>query len=171
MELPRQPEPDRKRSLPQHGLSGHSSCRESLVRLLPEWWLMSLRVFKFSKLFNYMQREVATTITFAGLVVAWTYFRIYLNLNILWSVWFEFDLIPYAVSFLPSHMFSSGCVQGRVYAVGTRNRSLARMVDEISDFHPSVPPAALEPLLVFLNLTDLSPVRRTGFQYSNRAEM
>jgi len=55
---------------------------------------MFLRVFKFSKLLNYMQREVAKVFAFAGLVVAWTYFRIYLNLNILWSVWFEFDLIP-----------------------------------------------------------------------------
>lgn len=42
-----------------------------------------------------MQRETAKVITFCALIVAWTYFRIYLNLNILWSVWFEFDLIPY----------------------------------------------------------------------------
>lgn len=55
---------------------------------------MSLCVFKFSKLLNYMQREVAKVFTFVGLVVAWSYFRIYLSLNILWSVWFEFDLIP-----------------------------------------------------------------------------
>jgi len=48
----------------------------------------------FSKVLNYMQREVAKVFTFAALVVAWTYFRIYLSLNILWSVWFEFDLIP-----------------------------------------------------------------------------
>jgi len=48
----------------------------------------------FSKLLNYMQREVAKVFAFAGLVVAWTYFRIYLSLKILWSVWFEFDLIP-----------------------------------------------------------------------------
>ena len=41
-----------------------------------------------------MQREVAKVFAFAALVVAWTYFRIYLSLNILWSVWFEFDLIP-----------------------------------------------------------------------------
>lgn len=49
---------------------------------------------KVSKLLNYMQREFAKTVTFAGLLVAWTYFRIYLNLNILRSIWFEFDLIP-----------------------------------------------------------------------------
>jgi len=51
-------------------------------------------VLAVSKLLNYMQREIAKAITFCGLLVAWTYFRIYLNLNILWSVWFEFDLIP-----------------------------------------------------------------------------
>jgi len=55
---------------------------------------MFLCALKISKLFNYMQREVAKTFAFAGLVVAWTYFRIYLNLNILWSALFEFDLIP-----------------------------------------------------------------------------
>jgi len=120
-----------------------------------------LRVFKFSKLLNYMQREVAKTVTFAGLIVAWSYFRIYLNLKILWSVWFEFDLIPYVVPLLSSHMFSPGCIQNRVHAVGTRNRSLARRLDEIPGFHPSVPPATSEPLLVFLDLKDRIPVCQT----------
>lgn len=41
-----------------------------------------------------MQREIAKVFAFAALVVAWSYFRIYLNLDILRSVWFEFDLIP-----------------------------------------------------------------------------
>ena len=100
-----------------------------------------------------MQLEPATSITFCGLLVAWTYFRIYLNLNILWSVWFEFDLIPWVTPLLPVHIFSF-CVQGRVQAMGARNRSLARMVDEISNFHPLVPPTTAEPLLVFLDLED-----------------
>jgi len=47
-----------------------------------------------SKVLNYMQREVAKVFAFAGLIVAWSYFRIYLNLKMLWSVLFEFDLIP-----------------------------------------------------------------------------
>ena len=55
---------------------------------------MFLRVPKLSKLLNYMQREIAKVFAFVGLVVAWTYFRIYLSMNILRSVWFEFDLIP-----------------------------------------------------------------------------
>lgn len=59
------------------------------------WRLTSVRVLKFSKLLNYMQRKVAKTYAFAGLIVAWSYFRIYLSLKILWSIWFEFDLIPY----------------------------------------------------------------------------
>lgn len=56
--------------------------------------------FKLSKVLNYMQREVAKVFAFAGLIVAWTYFRIYLNVGMLWSVWFEFDLIPYVVPLL-----------------------------------------------------------------------
>jgi hypothetical protein len=121
----------------------------------------ALRVSKFSKLLNYMQREVAKTIAFTGLIFAWTYFRVYLSLKILWSVWFEFDLIPYVVPLLSPHTFSLGCVQSRVYALGTTDRSLARMVDEIPDFRPSVPPATLEPLLVFLDPKDRIPVCRT----------
>jgi acyl-CoA-dependent ceramide synthase len=62
--------------------------------------LMLFRVSKFSKLLNYMQREVAKTVVFSGLLVVWTYFRIYLNSNMLWSVWFEFDLIPCVTSSL-----------------------------------------------------------------------
>ena len=118
----------------------------------------ALRVFKLSKLLNYMQREVAKTVTFAGLIVAWSYFRIYLSLKILWSVWFEFDLIPYVAPLLSSHTFLPGCIQSRVYAVGTTNRSLARRLDEIPSFHPSVPPATSEPLLVLLDPKDRVPV-------------
>lgn len=42
--------------------------------------------------------------------------------------------------------------------MGTRNRGLACMVDEISNFHPLAPPAMPEPLLVFLDLEDRVPV-------------
>lgn len=118
------------------------------------------RVFKFSKLLNYMQREVAKVFAFTGLIIAWTYFRVYLSLKILWSVWFEFDLIPYVVPLLSSHTFSLGCVQSRDHAVGTRNRSLARAVDEIPDFRPSAPPATSKPLLVFPDIKDRIPVCR-----------
>ncbi|KAF7433033.1 hypothetical protein PC9H_004979 [Pleurotus ostreatus] len=48
----------------------------------------------FSKLLNYLQRETAKMVVFAGLLVTWSYFRLWLNLRILWSVWNEFDLIP-----------------------------------------------------------------------------
>ncbi|KAF9055431.1 longevity assurance proteins LAG1/LAC1 [Hymenopellis radicata] len=47
-----------------------------------------------SKLLNYMQKDRAKTIAFALLIVLWTYFRHILNLVILWSVWFDFELIP-----------------------------------------------------------------------------
>ncbi|TFK55939.1 longevity assurance proteins LAG1/LAC1 [Heliocybe sulcata] len=47
----------------------------------------------FSKLLNYLQTE-AKVVSFAIFVVIWTYFRHYLNLVMLWSVYSEFDLIP-----------------------------------------------------------------------------
>ncbi|KAJ7758965.1 longevity assurance proteins LAG1 LAC1 [Mycena maculata] len=51
-------------------------------------------VFAFSKLLNYIQWERAKLVSFVFFVGVWTYFRHYLNLVILWSVWTEFDLIP-----------------------------------------------------------------------------
>ena len=107
-----------------------------------------------------MQREVAKTVAFAGLILAWTYFRIYLSLKILWSVWFEIDMVPYVVPFLSSHTFSLDCVQGRVQGLELGSRSLAPKVDDIPGFRPSVPPATFEPLLVFPDLKDRIPVCR-----------
>lgn len=48
----------------------------------------------FSKLLNYVQWERAKVVSFVVFVGVWTYFRHYLNLVILWSVWNEFHLIP-----------------------------------------------------------------------------
>ncbi|KAJ7764969.1 longevity assurance proteins LAG1 LAC1 [Mycena maculata] len=48
----------------------------------------------FSKLLNYIQWERAKIVSFVIFVGVWTYFRHYLNLVILWSVWNEFDLVP-----------------------------------------------------------------------------
>ncbi|KZP06186.1 longevity assurance proteins LAG1/LAC1 [Athelia psychrophila] len=48
----------------------------------------------FSKLLNYMRYDRAKSVSFAMLVVLWTYFRHWKNLVILWSVWFQFDLMP-----------------------------------------------------------------------------
>ncbi|KAJ7180187.1 longevity assurance proteins LAG1/LAC1 [Mycena crocata] len=48
----------------------------------------------FSKLLNYIQWERAKVVSFAVFVCVWSYFRHYLNLVILWSVWTEFDLVP-----------------------------------------------------------------------------
>ncbi|KAF7355398.1 TLC domain-containing protein [Mycena sanguinolenta] len=47
-----------------------------------------------SKILNYLQMENAKVVSFAVFVVLWTYFRHYLNLVILHSVWTEFDLAP-----------------------------------------------------------------------------
>jgi len=47
-----------------------------------------------SKLLNYIQRDTAKLYAFAFFMCVWTYFRHYLNLRMLWSVWSEFHLIP-----------------------------------------------------------------------------
>ncbi|KAJ7283555.1 longevity assurance proteins LAG1 LAC1 [Mycena rebaudengoi] len=51
-------------------------------------------VLACSKLLNYIQWNRAKVASFATFVCVWTYFRHYLNLVILWSVWFEFELVP-----------------------------------------------------------------------------
>ncbi|KAG7096857.1 hypothetical protein E1B28_004265 [Marasmius oreades] len=47
-----------------------------------------------SKVLNYIQWTNAKVVTFAIFVVVWTYFRHLLNFKILWSVWYEYDLVP-----------------------------------------------------------------------------
>ncbi|KAH7887665.1 longevity assurance proteins LAG1 LAC1, partial [Phlebopus sp. FC_14] len=47
----------------------------------------------FSKILNYMRWDRTKLVTFGVFLCVWTYFRHYLNLVILWSVWTEFDLI------------------------------------------------------------------------------
>ncbi|KAJ7435278.1 longevity assurance proteins LAG1/LAC1 [Mycena latifolia] len=48
-----------------------------------------------SKLLNYIQWNHTNHFVFAAFVAAWTYFRHYLNLAILWSIWFDLDaLLP-----------------------------------------------------------------------------
>ncbi|KAF8529143.1 longevity assurance proteins LAG1/LAC1 [Hysterangium stoloniferum] len=47
-----------------------------------------------SKLCNYLRLEQTKNISFAWFIVVWTYFRHWLNIVMLWSVWTEFDLIP-----------------------------------------------------------------------------
>ncbi|KIJ20248.1 hypothetical protein PAXINDRAFT_160852 [Paxillus involutus ATCC 200175] len=47
----------------------------------------------FSKILNYLQLTRAKLVAFVSFLCIWTYFRHYLNIIILWSVWTEFDLI------------------------------------------------------------------------------
>lgn len=55
-----------------------------------------------AKCVNYAEGKKSTgfwsTVCFAWFVVVWTYLRHWLNIRILWSVWYEFDLIPYVFS-------------------------------------------------------------------------
>ncbi|KIY49286.1 LAG1-domain-containing protein [Fistulina hepatica ATCC 64428] len=48
----------------------------------------------FSKLLNYLQYDRAKNVSFLVFFGVWTYFRHYLNIVILHSVWIHFDLIP-----------------------------------------------------------------------------
>ncbi|CAE6486651.1 unnamed protein product [Rhizoctonia solani] len=47
-----------------------------------------------SKIFNYLKMNKTKFVSFGWFTVVWSYLRHWLNLVILWSVWFEFDLIP-----------------------------------------------------------------------------
>jgi len=47
-----------------------------------------------SKCLNYLKLETASMVSFAWFVCVWTYGRHYLNLRILFSVYYEFELIP-----------------------------------------------------------------------------
>ncbi|KAF9268066.1 longevity assurance proteins LAG1/LAC1 [Marasmius fiardii PR-910] len=48
----------------------------------------------FSKVLNYIQWTNAKVMAFVVFVFVWSYFRHFLNFKILWSVWYEYDLIP-----------------------------------------------------------------------------
>ncbi|KAJ7721211.1 TLC domain-containing protein [Mycena metata] len=55
-----------------------------------------------SKLLNYIQWNTVNNFVLTAFVLSWGYFRHYLNLAILWSVWFQFeDYIPSPHSFPP----------------------------------------------------------------------
>jgi len=47
-----------------------------------------------AKIFNYLKYEVIGNIVFGIFVLIWTYLRHYLNLYMLYSVYYDFDLIP-----------------------------------------------------------------------------
>jgi len=49
-----------------------------------------------SKILNYLQFTRAKLVAFIIFLCVWTYFRHYLNIVMLWSVWHEFDLVPEA---------------------------------------------------------------------------
>ncbi|KAF9485267.1 longevity assurance proteins LAG1/LAC1 [Pholiota conissans] len=51
----------------------------------------------FSKLLNYIQWNTAKVYAFGIFFAIWTYFRHYLNILILWSVWFEEPTLPQSV--------------------------------------------------------------------------
>ncbi|KZV72106.1 longevity assurance proteins LAG1/LAC1 [Peniophora sp. CONT] len=48
----------------------------------------------FSKILNYLRLERAKVVSFVVFLGVWTYFRHYLNLVMLWSVYTEFETIP-----------------------------------------------------------------------------
>nr|GAT57344.1 longevity assurance proteins LAG1/LAC1 [Mycena chlorophos] len=53
-------------------------------------------VFSFSKLLNYLAFDRAKIVSLALFTYVWTYFRHYLNIIILWSVYVEYELVPAA---------------------------------------------------------------------------
>ncbi|KAJ7456183.1 longevity assurance proteins LAG1/LAC1 [Mycena latifolia] len=56
-----------------------------------------------SKLLNYLQFDRAKVVSLGVFTVVWTYFRHYISIRILWSLRYEFDLVPkHAQIFSPS---------------------------------------------------------------------
>ncbi|KAF9051582.1 TLC domain-containing protein [Panaeolus papilionaceus] len=51
-------------------------------------------LFAFSKILNYIQWNTVKIYSFLVFFCSWTYFRHYLNLHILWSVWYEQPNVP-----------------------------------------------------------------------------
>jgi len=50
--------------------------------------------FAMTKSVNYFKYEMASNVGIVIFLGLWSYFRLYQNFRILWSVWNEFDLIP-----------------------------------------------------------------------------
>ncbi|KAG8766006.1 hypothetical protein FRC12_007141 [Ceratobasidium sp. 428] len=50
--------------------------------------------FALAKIFNYLRMNKTKIVAFGWFTLVWSYTRHWLNLMILYSVWFEFDLIP-----------------------------------------------------------------------------
>ncbi|KAF8138416.1 TLC domain-containing protein [Boletus edulis] len=51
---------------------------------------------QISKILNYLQLTHAKLVAFIVFLCIWTYFRHYLNIVMLWSVWYQYDLVPEA---------------------------------------------------------------------------
>ncbi|QRV82844.1 TLC domain protein [Ceratobasidium sp. AG-Ba] len=50
--------------------------------------------FALAKIFNYLKMNKTKIVLFAWFTVVWSYLRHWINIMIMYSVWFEFDLIP-----------------------------------------------------------------------------
>ncbi|KAJ7923137.1 TLC domain-containing protein [Mycena leptocephala] len=76
----------------------------------------------FSKMLNYLQLERAKVVSFGVFVVVWTYFRHYISIRILWSLQYEFHLVPkhaqifsprtglYMATWMRDQMFYTLCI-------------------------------------------------------------
>jgi len=49
-------------------------------------------VLAFAKCLNYIKYQRSSEVVFGIMLCTWTYFRHYLNLKILWSVWTQYDV-------------------------------------------------------------------------------
>lgn len=63
----------------------------NLVFMTMDW---SDVLFAMAKMCNYMKQKRASEVVFVVFLFSWTYGRHYLNLYMLYSVWYEFDKIP-----------------------------------------------------------------------------
>ncbi|KAI9448029.1 longevity assurance proteins LAG1/LAC1 [Lactarius indigo] len=70
-----------------------------------------------TKVLNYLNWEYSQNIVFVIFIGVWTYFRHYLNLVMLWSVYKDFDLIPQSArSFSPAEgVWMAGWMQWQIF--------------------------------------------------------
>ena len=97
---------------------------------------------------------------FAVIERAFSYFRHYLNLVILWSIWSEFELIEYVPFYLRCIRILDfiACLQREQSCMGPGNWRLAHMVDEIPNVVPHLPPPDTQSFLVLSHLAHCDKV-------------
>lgn len=88
-----------------------------------------------------------------------SYFRQWKNLHILYSVWTEFDLIPYVLLFHLTASILTESTQRPIETMASGERGLVSLVDEVPGLLSSLHVATSQLLLVLPDLAYYDSVR------------